>query len=79
MALLEQEKIGMARDLEGADDGQVGHADHLVVTLALDHGQSADLVPVVTEHLIKHTNTRSVSSRHCGVHTYVECSIAREV
>mmetsp|Transcript_36390 Transcript_36390/g.74689 ORF Transcript_36390/g.74689 Transcript_36390/m.74689 type:complete len:855 (+) Transcript_36390:63-2627(+) len=39
-------------DLERADDGKVGHADHLVIAVTLDDGKRAELVPVIAEHAL---------------------------
>ena len=37
--------------LVGAHDGQVGHAHHLALALALDDRELGDHIVVITEHL----------------------------
>jgi hypothetical protein len=46
-----QRQSSVKTHLVGADNGKIGHTDHLVLTLALKNGELGDDIMVVTIHL----------------------------
>ena len=57
-----------------ADNGEIGHSDHLVVTLALENAELGDHVVIVTKHFTNLIKTQKKNYNDRNKPSELRCS-----